>query len=479
MNTLLAVITSLAVAAGPGASAAQPDLAALIRDAAPGSTIHVPAGVYPAGLHIDKPLTLIGAGRAILDGNGQGDLVLITAPNVELRGFLLRGTGADLDKENCAIRITGAADATIQDNTLEDVLFGIDVKESPRCTLRGNHIGSKPLDIARRGDTIRLYRANDALIENNTILDGRDAVLWYSTGVTARGNTARRCRYGFHLMYSDHVTLEDNDLADNSVGVYFMYSSDLTLTGNRITRNRGPSGYGLGLKETDRYHVEGNLFAANRVGIYIDGSPFRTPGSGQITDNTFAANDTGLALLPSVKGNRVWANRFLDNTEQLSVLGKGELVENEFDIDERGNYWSDYTGYDLDGDGVGEIEYEPTRLFENLMDKEPRLRLMLFSPAQQAVDFVGRALPAVQPQAKFTDWYPLVSPPPAPAAIRSASHDGPGLALIASVLAAIAAAVAAVALEPREPRDHSRAPVVRPSARPLAPSTAPSTGGAA
>lgn len=450
MNALAALISALALAGDPAPG--RPDLAALIRDAQPGETILVPAGTYPAPIVIDKPLRLIGQGGPVLDARGSGDIVLITAPGVELRGFTLRGTGDDLDQENCAVRITGAPGAVIEDNTLVDVLFGIDVKESARCTLRGNHIGSKALDIARRGDTIRLYRADHTLIESNTILDGRDAVLWYSSGVTARGNTARRCRYGFHLMYSNNVVLEDNDLADNSVGVYFMYSSDLTLTANRIVRNRGPSGYGLGLKETDRYRVEGNLFGANRVGIYIDGSPFRTPGSGVITDNTFAANDLGMALLPSVKGNRVWANRFLDNTEQLSILGRGQLAENEFDVDERGNYWSDYTGYDLDGDGIGEIEYEPTRLFENLMDKEPRLRLLLFSPAQQAVDFVGRALPAVQPQPKFIDWYPLTVPPPAPAALRAGTGHARGLALFAIALAAIPAAITFLAREPRSAR---------------------------
>ena len=46
--------------------------------------------------------------------------------------------------------------------------------------------------------------------------DGRDAILWYSTGVTVRGNTSDACRYGLHLMYSDKVTLEDNRLTGNS-----------------------------------------------------------------------------------------------------------------------------------------------------------------------------------------------------------------------------------------------------------------------
>ena len=56
--------------------------------------------------------------------------------------------------------------------------------------------------------------------------------------------------------------------------------------------------------------------------------------------------------------------------------------------------------------------HESQTLFENLMDREPSLRLFLFSPAQQAIEFVARALPAIQPEAKFTDEVPLMRPVP-------------------------------------------------------------------
>ena len=94
-----------------------------------------------------------------------------------------------------------------------------------------------------------------------------------------------------------------------------------------------------------------------------------------------------------------------------SILGRGELTGNEFDRDERGNFWSDYPGYDRDGDGVGEANYESRLLFENLTAREPSLRLFMFSPIHQAVEFIARAVPAVRPEPKFTDYYPLIEPP--------------------------------------------------------------------
>lgn len=392
-----------------GAAMGQLTIGRMIEQAAPGSTVVVPAGVYREHVRIDKALTLVGDGMPVIDGGASGDIVEITAEHVTVRGFVVRHTGDDLDKENAAIRAT-AGHATIDGNRLEDVLFGIDLRDAPGSVVRGNSIGGKALDIARRGDGLRLWRSDGTVVEGNTVHDGRDAILWYSKGVTVRGNTSLRCRYGLHLMYSDDVRIEGNHLEGNSVGVYLMYSTGVTIVGNRLVNNRGPSGYGLGLKETDQFSVHDNLVAGNRVGVYIDGSPFTQKQPGDFHRNTIAVNDIGITFLPNARGNRLVENNFVENIDQVSVAGRGGLAANRFWDGERGNYWSDYNGYDQDRDGVGDFVHESQTLFENMMDKEPKLRLFLYSPAQQAVEFVGRAVPAVRPEPKFTDEVPLMRP---------------------------------------------------------------------
>jgi nitrous oxidase accessory protein len=392
----------------PGAPQASP-LQERIDSASPGATIDVGPGIYKGHLRIDRSVRLVGHGRPILDAGGTGDVVEIAAENVTLRGFVVRSTGTDLYGENVGVRALSGG-ATIEDNELADVLFGIDCKAAPRCVIRGNTIGGKHLDIARRGDGIRLWRSDGSVIEGNTIRDGRDCILWYSDGVIVRGNTSERCRYGFHLMYSNDATIEGNTLTGNSVGIYFMYSKGMTLSGNRILHNRGPSGFGIGLKDTDTFTIENNLIAGNRVGIYVDNGAAVHAGTALIARNTLATNDTGIQLLPSVKGGTFTENSFLDNFEQVGVLGRGSVEDNEFERGGRGNFWSDYAGYDLDGDGIGESSYEARKLFENMTAREPKLRLWLFSPAQEAIEFVARAVPAVQPEAKFEDVSPLVRP---------------------------------------------------------------------
>ncbi len=426
-------------------------IARLIDEAETGAVVTVPPGVYHEHVRIRKSVVLTASGDVVIDGGGSGDVVEISAPGVELRGFTIRGTGIDLDKEHAAVRVL-APRAVIVGNTIEDALFGIDLRESPDSVIRENRIAGKPLDIARRGDGLRLWRADRAVIEGNTIHDGRDAILWYSTGVVVRNNTSVRCRYGFHLMYSDGVDLSGNEVRGNSVGIYVMYSAGVRMQGNRITGNRGPSGYGVGLKDVDGFAITGNLITGNRVGMYLDGSPFSAANPGTISRNTLACNDIGVTFLPAVRGAVLIENNFIDNTEQVCVLGRGQLTGNSFSAGGRGNYWSDYTGYDQDRDGVGDYVHEPSTLFENLLDKEPKLRLLLHSPVQQAVELVGKALPSTRPEPKFFDEYPLMRPSENAGGGLAAVSPPRGRAMTAGLLLGLGAGVLALASAPRLPR---------------------------
>lgn len=400
MRRLIALILLLALPASGAES-----LQAMIDHADPGATITVPAGVY-GPIRTDKPVKLVGDNWPVIDGGGVSDCVVLVGGQSEIRGFVIRNSGDDLDKESTGLRVMGRG-AVIENNRFENVLFGIDLKNAPDCVIRGNVIGSKPLDIARRGDALRLFRSNNCLIEGNTIEDGRDALLWYSNKVVVRNNISRRNRYGFHMMYANDVVLEGNDISDNSVGIYLMYGRDYVLRNNHLYRNRGPSGYGIGLKEIDHYRIESNHISGNRVAVYMDGSPFRRkPGSAFVERNVIACNDIGFAMLPAVKGNRIEANTLSDNIEQLAVLGRGAVAGNDF----AGNYWSDYAGYDANHDGIGDQAYASRKLFESMIDAEPKLRLLIYSPAQEAIEFIGRAIPAVQPEPKFSDPAPLMQP---------------------------------------------------------------------
>ena len=406
----------LAAISLPTATAAQSsfDLQAAITSAQPGATIQVPAGTYNTHLVIDKPLTLIGDNMPVIQGDGTGDVIEITAPDVTLRGFAVRGSGDSLDAENSGITV-GGKHVTLENNRIEDSLFGIYLHNAPNSVLRGNTVIGKDLPISRRGDGLKIWYSANTLVENNDVHDSRDAVIWYSSGTTVRGNTMDRNRYGFHFMQSDDHLIEDNILRHNSVGIYMMYGNNFTIRRNLILDSRGPSGYALGLKEINNGTFEGNRLVNNRVAVYTDGSPIRPDGRVTFAHNLLAYNDIALTMLPNTHRNTYTDNAFLENGEQVALAGEGELVENDWAVAGRGNYWSDYAGYDANHDGIGDIPYAARSLYENLMDAHPELRLFQLGPASDALDLAAKAFPIFQPQPKMADPSPLTEPPTLPA----------------------------------------------------------------
>jgi len=412
--SVIALILILFTALNGDAASAQPvsfDLQAAIDAAKPGETIQVPPGVYRGNFVIDKSLTLEGVDWPILDGNNQGHVIEINhAPGVTIRGLVIRNSGDRLDKENAGIAVDQSPRLVVENNRLENTLFGIYIKDSEESRIAHNVIGAKELEVPARGDSIRVWYSANTEVIGNRVDQGRDVVLWYNNGAVIRGNVITNGRYGLHFMYCDDNLVEDNWIEGNSVGAFLMYSRRLTLRRNVFASNRGPSGYGIGLKDMDGVEATDNLFNGNRVGMYFDNSPWSIDVSQHFSQNAFVHNDIGLLFNPSVKRNYFSQNSFIDNLEQVGLTGTGNFDDNHFTVEGQGNFWSDYTGYDQTGDGLGDLPYVSRSLFENMMDQYPHLRLFQLSPAQQAVDLAARAFPIFQPPPKFTDDAPLMSP---------------------------------------------------------------------
>ncbi|NIV03874.1 MAG: ATP-binding cassette domain-containing protein [Calditrichae bacterium] len=207
-------------------------------------------------------------------------------------------------------------------------------------------------------------------------------------------------------MYSDDCRIENNILTGNSVGAYLMYSRRLHLIHNTIAHNRGPSGYGIGLKDFDDGLLIENLIVDNRVGLFVDNSPREIESTMTYRGNVIAYNDIGMKLFSFIERSKIVNNSFMENYEQVAVSGSGLLTGNDWNQ----NFWSDYVGYDQGDDGIGDIPYKYENLFENLMNKHPNLRLFIYSPAIQALEFAAQAFPVVKPKPKFVDPNPRMTP---------------------------------------------------------------------
>jgi nitrous oxide reductase family maturation protein NosD len=382
----------------------------LIDAAQPGDTIVVDPGVYAGHLIIKSSITLEGKGLVTLDGQGKDSVVEIHAADVTIRGFTIQNSGTGVGNEPAGIRVFDGP-VVLENNTIRDVLFGIDLRQSPGSIVRNNTITGEDLDLGRRGDGIRLWWSHGCSVEDNEIDAMRDMVFWYSEDLTIARNHVTNSRYGLHFMYSHNTVLKDNNLEGNSVGIYLMYSNNIRLVHNRIINNRGSSGYAIGLKDCDGIVIEDNALLANRVGIYLDNSPSSIDSSGLIDGNMIAFNEVGLLATPITHDNVITNNAFVENDEQVTAHGGGQLTLNTFSKDGVGNFWSTYAGFDQDNDGIGDFPHEPRSLFRSLLAREPNLRIFLHSPAQQAIELTARAFPELRPEPIFVDPAPLTRPP--------------------------------------------------------------------
>ena len=72
-----------------------------------------------------------------------------------------------------------------------------------------------------------------------------------------------------------------------------------------------------------------------------------------LTGNTVQSNYGGIRLLRCT--NVAYHNNFVNNTAQVSTLDSVNVWDDGYPSG--GNYWSDYTGVDVDGDGIGNTPY--------------------------------------------------------------------------------------------------------------------------
>ncbi|MCP3918368.1 MAG: nitrous oxide reductase family maturation protein NosD [bacterium] len=384
---------------------------AAVAVAAAGDEIVVHAGTYRELVVLDRPLVLRGEEGAVIDGSGEGTVVLVRAGPSTVAGLTIRGSGASLLGEDSGVKLLDTSDCTVEDNRIEDTLFGILARSSPRSRLIGNHVTGKELPIPRQGDGIRLQNAADSVVEDNVVERSRDLAIWQSHGCVTRRNVVRGGRYGLHYMYSDDNLFEDNLFEGNQTGGAIMYSRRVTLRRNRFKGSRGPSAYGLLIKVGDDVLAECNWFVDNSSGIFLEDTPSSLRCACTFRKNVIAGNDTGITVQPSVSRVLFTENVIVSNRRPVQALGRTRSELNVWSAAGRGNYWDDYVGFDADGDGVGDTPYRLEAFFEDLTDRWPAVGLLRMGPASEALETAARAFPIVQPRPVLTDEHPLVRPP--------------------------------------------------------------------
>jgi nitrous oxidase accessory protein len=289
------------------------DNLSILREVPPNSRVIVNGGIYKGKIVIDRPLELIGKNYPITDGQREGHIVLVKAPcNISV--FTLRNYGTNLLSEDSGIMVENVSGVFIEGNKIEDVLFGIYLKNSQSVVIKDNFISGKDLPLSMRGDGIRLWYSRSVTLENNTVVGVRDVVIWYSENVLANGNKVFYSRYGLHYMYSNGNILEGDEFIGNIVGTFIMFSRKILVKNNVFGSSKFLTGIGICLKDASYIVITQNLIADNTIGIYF-------ANSSEFTGEIINSDIEDSQVLEGVSyGNIIRKNVFAFNTKCMSFL---------------------------------------------------------------------------------------------------------------------------------------------------------------
>jgi nitrous oxidase accessory protein len=358
-----------------------------IERAAAGDVVEVQRGQYMGNLVIAKPLTLRGIERPTISGGLQGDTIRVKSPDVTIEGLIVRDSGDSLLAQNAGIYVTpGSHRATVRRNDLVYNLFGLWIEKANDVRIENNLIvGKRDYGSPQRGNGVQLYNTTGAQIIGNNIGFVRDALyVDVSHHAVFRGNRLHHSRYGTHYMNSYHNLWEDNDSYRNRGGLALMEVRDQVVRNNRAWAN---TDHGIMLRTLQDSVIENNVVAGNARGFFIYDVEYV-----QLKGNLVVDNAVGVHLSAGSTRNQVEGNDFIGNREQVRYVGARDETWGA----RSGNYWDNYLGWDRDGDGRGDVRYEANDLVDRLIWRHPSARLLLASPAVQALRLVSQQFPVLR-----------------------------------------------------------------------------------
>lgn len=360
-----------------------------IEKARPFEIINIDAGIYREGMIvIDKPITLRGKGRPVIDGLKQKNVIKIISSNVTVEGLEIRGSGYSDLSEYAGIRIENANNCIIRNNFFRENVYSIYLAKAENCLIENNNIHSFAKHEATSGNGIHLWNSKNTKIIGNSIEGHRDGIyIEFSGDSWIKRNFARNnIRYGLHFMYSHRNHYIENTFSENQTGVAVMYSKNIYMLKNRFEKSWGRASYGLLLKDITDSNIKDNFFVGNTVAVLLDAA-----NRNKFDANTLEKNGWALRILGNSEENLFTGNQFVSNF--FEVTTNSDKSTNIFE----NNFWSTYSGYDLNKDGIGDQPFRPMKLFGLWVAKFPELVILLGSPVIEFLEVAERVFPILTP----------------------------------------------------------------------------------
>jgi nitrous oxidase accessory protein len=377
-----------------------------LKSAREGDTILIRGGVYEENLLIEKRVHIKGVGEPVILWEGtdnpfipsdRGYMIGIKADGVLIEGVVLKHKKSK-GKRTLGIVVERSRNVVLRDLKIIGTSIGVKAVESEGLVIENSYIeGEKELEVNRRGNCIDLTGSHRAVIRNNTLRFCKDGIyMEVSHEGLVENNRIEDSRYSIHTMWVDRGVWRKNFVRNNLLGLAIMYTKRAVIEENLSVGN---TTHGILLIQAERSRIRNNVVIGNSCGIYFFGSY-----KNDLTGNLVMNHLIGVWTLAASEKNRIEGNSFINNGIQVRFVStKREEVW-------RGNYWSDYIGWDMDGDGVGDIPYETGSYVDMILWKYPLSKFLFTSPALQTITFIERQFPVFE-ASKVVDPEPLMRPP--------------------------------------------------------------------
>jgi parallel beta-helix repeat protein len=353
------------------------------------------------------------------------DLIIVERSNIIIdgNGYMLQGSGS-----GNGFYWSGINNVTIRNTNIKNFQYGIYLLESSNSSISGNNITANYAYGIALG-----YSSNSSISGNNVTANNGDGIwLSSSSNNSIYGNNIANNMMGIWLGYSSNSSISGNNITANSYYGIGLYSSSNynSISGNNVTANNGD---GIGLYSSSNYNsISENNIANNSVGIGL----FSSSNYNSISENNITNNHHGIGLFSSSNSsisennitnnyygiwheassdNSIYHNHLVNNTLQVVIAYPGYTSVWDDGYPSGGNYWSDYSGVDSNGDGIGDTPY----IFDSSQDRYP-----LMNPGN--LDTTSPYITILSPQNKtyITSSIPLTFTVNEPASWIGYSLDG-------------------------------------------------------
>lgn len=423
----------------------------ILNNCEDGDVITLSSGTYIGNFIIEKSITLRGhyspndlTKKTVIDAQGKGHALWLKSSNINIENLTIVNWGNNEIKAHAGIyahqplknnvedpieqksdtlkpaelkpqelKKTQLTNINIKHNKLQGNGFGIRLNNINQAVISNNAIkGNATLPLDKRGNGIQIEYTNQSQLFQNEVSHVRDGIYVSSShGNTIEQNSMHHLRYGMHYMYSSSDTVKDNYVNNSDAGYALMSSSKLKIMHNKTMNN---THYGILLNfltdSTISYnHIDNvkvseskKLTGRKGKGFFIYNSTNNT-----IKHNVVENTEIGVHLAASASMLTIYGNSFINNPVQVKYVSR---EPQEWSHNKKGNYWSNYLGWDIDNNGIGDTIFEPNDGIDKLAWQYPEMKIIMNSPAIIILRWIQQQFPIIKPSG-IKDSYPLIAPP--------------------------------------------------------------------